>query len=382
MMKTKTFFISYILFLIVVFSSFSIISIFLTNSQMSALRNNALNEYTRITDSLIRDINALYSRGESSVIINLLIQSNINVHESRGILLYLDFSLEPITGRSIIFDGDNFVINQTVYTHFDYFSLVAYFNISSYLSEILYIHRTLLFLFISFSLVFSIILNLVLTKVFNDEESKNMKIKIRELEEESERKQRFIDNIAHEIRTPITSIHGYAQYLLSAKTNEEEALEAMQYIIGETSHMQRLTNSMLELAQIKNFNLAKEEVSVEALFEAVCATIPNRLTTEGSGIIKGKFELLKSLLINLCTNSINAGASEILIKFGDNTLTVKDNGSGIPKEAIGKVLEPFYKINEGTGLGLSICKQIADIHNAKLDIQSEISLGTIVTIAF
>ena len=381
-MKTKTFFISYFLFLIVMFSSFSIISIFLTNSQIDSLRNNFLSEYTRIADSLKRDINALYSRGEARIFINSFIKNVIRTHEVRGILLNFNFDDQILDDANITFDGYTFQIRRTIFTDFDYFSLTAYLGSYDYVLEVRSIHRVLLFLFISFSVIFSIILNSVLTKIFNDEHSKNMKIKIRELEEESERKQRFIDNIAHEIRTPITSIHGYAQYLQNAKYSEEDVFESLNYIISESSHMQKLTNSMLELAQIKNFNLSKKEVSIKELFDSVCATIPNKINVYGDGVIEGSSELLKSLIINLCTNSINAGASKILIKFENNNLTVEDNGCGIPEEAIKKVLEPFYKLNEGTGLGLSICKQIADIHNASINIKSEVDVGTTVTINF
>jgi signal transduction histidine kinase len=113
--------------------------------------------------------------------------------------------------------------------------------------------------------------------------------------------------------------------------------------------------------------------------------------------IIGQADLIKSLLLNLCNNALKASASggvievEATRKQKHVVITVTDNGCGIPQEDLQKIFEPFYRIDKsrnrilasgGVGLGLTLCRRIAEVHNAQINIKSQVGTGTTVEIIF
>jgi signal transduction histidine kinase len=220
------------------------------------------------------------------------------------------------------------------------------------------------------------------------------------LEEEAAGKQQFVDNFAHEIRTPLTSIYGYAELMQKASLDESEIIESAQYIMNEAGHMNKIANSLLELATLRQYAPIKKSISVSRLFEDIRRSMENALLEHRvqlvchieADVLEGQEDLIKSLLMNLCFNAVKAcppGTGVIRLTAERNIISVSDNGSGIPEESLAKITEPFYRADKarsreqgGAGLGLALCKQIAEAHNAEMTIESSLDIGTAVKIIF
>ena len=228
------------------------------------------------------------------------------------------------------------------------------------------------------------------------------------LEDEAVGKQQFVDNFAHEIRTPLTSIYGYAEYMQKASLDEKELIESAQYIMDESSHMKQISNSLLELATLRNYSPVKGKISIFQLFDEINRSMDSSLRENNIQLtyrydydydvdtIDGQEDLIKSLLTNLCQNALkactpNEGIIQLeAAKQGENVMiSVSDNGCGIPEESLEKVTEPFYRVDKarsreqgGVGLGLTLCKQIAEAHGAVMNIESVVGVGTTVKITF
>jgi len=227
---------------------------------------------------------------------------------------------------------------------------------------------------------------------------------ITQLEDEALKKQQFVDNFAHEIRTPLTSIYGYAEYLQKASINESELIESASYIMSEASHMKNVANSLLELATLRDYKPNMLPIYIPELFDDIKKSLEIRLQDAGVQLncqtyiysLTAQYDLIKSLLLNICTNAITAcgeegGTVNMEADKEDSNiiLTVTDNGCGIPADALSKVAEPFYRVDNarsrdcgGVGLGLALCKQIAHVHSAEMRVLSVPNQGTTVKIIF
>ncbi|PAB61094.1 sensor histidine kinase [Anaeromicrobium sediminis] len=243
----------------------------------------------------------------------------------------------------------------------------------------------------------------VLSENFN-EMSEAIEEKINELEKKTEEKQRFIDNLTHELKTPLTSIIGYADYLRSTEYNEEIYLKGLNYIFSEGKRLESLSWKMMNLILLKKekFKMKNENIK-NILLEIKDALKPKLQEKNVELVIIGEEyevlverDLIKNLIINLIDNAIKASkyGSKIYISLYKkeglkNTLEIKDEGIGIPKEDLYKIFEPFYMVdksrsreNNGVGLGLSICAEIGKIHGLELEVISEINKGTTIKIVF
>jgi len=219
----------------------------------------------------------------------------------------------------------------------------------------------------------------------------------------SEDKEMFINNLTHELKTPITAIKGYSQFLNHANFNEEERKMAVHYIYEHTARLDSLSGKMMQLLYLKNEQITLEPVHIESLFLYVVNMERHHLVEKQLKIIHecfaeevyGDQELLKSLLINLVENSIKASSTggEILLRSYHYqevvVLEVLDYGRGIPKKDIAKITDAFYVVDRsrskelgGIGLGLSICNQIAQLHHAKIQIDSKENEYTRVSVYF
>ncbi len=244
----------------------------------------------------------------------------------------------------------------------------------------------------------------LLAKNFNDM-ANVVEDKINELEKLSEDKQRFIDNLAHELRTPLTSIIGYADFLRTNRGYDEETLiNSLSYIFDEGRRLEKLAFKLMDLIILKKeeFKMKEEEMDI-IVFEVKNSLMPKlemrnirlEVLTENLRLLVDK-ELIKIMIINLIDNAIKASKSgdEIFVSLYINkernvTLEVRDKGIGIPKDDIEKIFEPFFMVdksrtrnNKGAGLGLSICAEIAKVHNAKINIESELNRGTTIKVIF
>ncbi|WFD09857.1 sensor histidine kinase [Tepidibacter hydrothermalis] len=227
--------------------------------------------------------------------------------------------------------------------------------------------------------------------------------KINELEKSANKKQRFIDNFTHEIKTPLTSIIGYADFLLATKYNEEIFIKGMNHILNEGKQLEKLSIKMMDLVLLKKEDFDMKNENLEDILLEIKQTVTPKLEGKninlniyGNGQALVERDLVKTLIANLIDNAIkasyeNSKIDSKLYKDEDNktVLEIKDEGIGIDKEDLEKVLEPFYMVdksrtrkNNGAGLGLSICSEISKIHKAKLRIESKINYGTVVRIIF
>ena len=222
-------------------------------------------------------------------------------------------------------------------------------------------------------------------------------------------RQEFTANVSHELKTPLTSISGYAELIETGIAKPEDVAGFGHKIHVEATRMIQLVNDILQLSHLDNVSETGNEPVMETvdLLDVAKECVERQkvnakrsyisLTYLGeSAPVLGSRSLLDELCQNLCDNAIRynhpGGKVQIITacsRDGHCTLTVKDNGIGIPKEAQSSVFERFYRVDKsrskatgGTGLGLAIVKHIARIHNAKIKLESEVDEGTTITILF
>lgn len=223
------------------------------------------------------------------------------------------------------------------------------------------------------------------------------------IQKDAQAKQDFVDNFAHELKSPITSIYGFAEYIQKAKVPEQETAECMEFIMEESTRLLKLSYTLLDLSKMRKKEIEIQKVSIRNLFDSIrkpieklasdCGVIVEFHT--GNEEIQGNEILLQSLLYNLTHNGICAcqeGGKVIVATEhirGKVCLTVTDNGCGIPQNEIEKITEPFYRVDKArnraegrTGLGLALCKQIASLHHAEITFLSEEHNGTKVIVQF
>lgn len=243
----------------------------------------------------------------------------------------------------------------------------------------------------------------VLAENFN-EMADAVEEKIHQLEINAEEKQRFIDNLTHEFKTPLTSIIGYADFLRSTTYNEEIYIEGLNHIFKEGKRLEELSWKMMSLILLKRENFKMEKENIKNILVDLKDALKPKLQNKNINLIISSEEyqisvekdLIRNLISNFIDNSIKASKenSNIYLNVYKNkeskvVLEIKDEGIGISEEDLPKVFEAFYMVdksrtraNNGAGLGLTICAEIAKIHEAELKIESKINKGTTIKILF
>lgn len=243
----------------------------------------------------------------------------------------------------------------------------------------------------------------VLGMAFN-QMAKAVEGNITELERGTEIKQRFIENLTHELKTPLTSIIGYADFLRSTAYNEKVFFESLDYIYSEGKRLETLSAKLMDLILLEKQELATSRQNIAKL----CCQVENILKPRLK-ISKTKLtvkvqpcqaivepDLFKIMLTNLLDNAIKAspeGSSTQLNGYlndqGELVIEVVDQGIGISEADIPRVFEPFFMVDksrtrsqQGAGLGLAICAEIVKLHSGKITITSQLGLGTKVMVAF
>lgn len=221
----------------------------------------------------------------------------------------------------------------------------------------------------------------------------------KELEESEQRKNLFMGNLTHELKTPLTAISGYAETMRRIKLSEADEAEALDYICKECHRLERLSKKMMRLLELDHSaDITFTEFTVKKLFKAVkesCdATAKQReisiVIRNTNEVLYADFDLMCDALINLTDNAIKASkpASQVRL-YTERTdeagffIIVEDFGDGIAQEEQAQILEPFYMVdksrsrkNGGAGLGLALTSLILRNHEMTLDIESEIGHGT------
>ncbi|HCQ89188.1 MAG TPA: hypothetical protein DIU45_04860 [Clostridium sp.] len=226
--------------------------------------------------------------------------------------------------------------------------------------------------------------------------------KLRLLKEQNQSKQRFIDNLTHEIRTPLTSIIGYSSLMVNKKVTDLDLMrDSFVNINREGKRILSLTSKLVKLITLDKTVLHKENIDLYDTLKEVKSTFEPKLKEKDIALeVKGcsyhinvDKELFMVLITNLIDNSIKAlndrAEKIIILEIMENSLKIEDTGVGIEEKELKKILEPFYMIDKsrqssinGFGLGLSICKQILEIHHMNWSIESTFGKGTKIIILF
>lgn len=224
--------------------------------------------------------------------------------------------------------------------------------------------------------------------------------RVQRLKETEQKRTLFMGNLTHELKTPMTAISGYAKTLLTVKMPEEDRVEALSYIYGESCRLERLSQKMMNLLLLEeNDPIQRVEVSAEVLFYNVEEACRRSLEEDGislechpnGAVFLADIDLMTEVLINLVDNARKASSrgSCIILSASGNIIKVQDFGRGIPEEEQDKILEPFYRIdksrsrqNGGAGLGLSITALILKRHNGTIQIESRVGEGTCMILQF
>ncbi|BBH19164.1 two-component sensor histidine kinase [Paenibacillus baekrokdamisoli] len=242
----------------------------------------------------------------------------------------------------------------------------------------------------------------VLARNFNDMASV-VEDKINDLERHNLEKQRFIDNFTHELKTPLTSIIGYANFLRTTKYNEELFLDGLDVIYSEGKRLESLSLKLMDLILLQKDKFQFEEHDLGAIITEIEPALKMKAKEKRISILMdcevGRLllekDLIKTMIFNLVDNAIKASAEEQRITLrtywmdSRYILEVIDQGIGIAKEHWDKIFEPFYmadkartKTNNGAGLGLSICQSVASMHHAFIEVNSKENEGTTIRVIF
>lgn len=225
--------------------------------------------------------------------------------------------------------------------------------------------------------------------------------KIEELSDVARAKEDFAANFAHELKTPLTSVIGYADMLYQRDMPREEVKNAAGYILSESLRLESLSLKLMDLFVLEKQDFCLEKMSVKEMFEnlaqgmeSVCRKHDTALHIEiEEGCIRADFDLFKTMILNLADNAMKADCKDIWISGKQDRncyrIKIKDNGKGIPTEELGKITEAFYMVDKsrsrkqhGAGLGLTLVSKIVKIHGAKMKIGSDGETGTIISIVF
>lgn len=219
--------------------------------------------------------------------------------------------------------------------------------------------------------------------------------KITALQADVRQREDFMGAFAHELKTPMTSIIGYADMLRTIQASPAEQYEATGAIYHEGRRLEALSGKLLALLGLGEETITLQPTALAALWprlQAACPGVPLQLPACDAAV-QADADLLLDLLCNLVGNAVKASepGQPVEVRAADNgdtvTLTVADHGCGIPQSEISRVTEPFYMVDKsrarkqgGSGLGLALCKRIAEVHGSDLHIESTPGEGTRVSV--
>lgn len=246
--------------------------------------------------------------------------------------------------------------------------------------------------------------------------------KIQELSENARQKEDFVANFAHELKTPLTSVIGYADRIYKKELSREEQKKAAWYIWNEGMRLESLSLKLMDLTVLNHRDFCLQEMRSDMLFRELASDVEYLMEEKGVVLdctvepvfVEVEYDLFKTLFLNLVDNAVKAGAKRIWVtgsaekqeKYttekenlkdrdsaeevsheapGDYILYIRDNGSGIPGQEIKRITEAFYMVDKsrsrkqhGAGIGLALADKIARIHGSSLEFESDGKSGTTV----
>lgn len=215
----------------------------------------------------------------------------------------------------------------------------------------------------------------------------------------------FTANVSHELKTPLTSISGYAEIIREGLARPEDISRFSGKIYDEAQRLITLVGDIIQLSQLEGKELQPQKVEID-LYETCLGVISHlehaaekrgiHFTLQGPhATFLGLEQIIDEIVYNLCDNAIkyNKENGAVTVSVSEDadwaTLEVADTGIGIPNEELDRIFERFYRVDKshskevgGTGLGLSIVKHGAAYHNAVIEVKSEVGKGTVISIRF
>lgn len=250
--------------------------------------------------------------------------------------------------------------------------------------------------------------SLIANPVFRDGEIIGAVIVLLDITEKAQREQlrrEFTANVSHELKTPLTSIYGFAELMKDGDMKKEDMEDFAKSIYDETKHLITLVGDIIKLSALDEKSRFYEKEKVD-LYALACETAERlkvdaakkhvTVNVEGEKAeYVGVRQILTDIIYNLCENAIKYnrenGSVNVSVKENENNivLKVKDTGIGIPQEHQERVFERFYRVDKshskeigGTGLGLSIVKHGVMYHGGEISMVSEPGKGTEITVTF
>ena len=221
----------------------------------------------------------------------------------------------------------------------------------------------------------------------------------------AKQKSDFFANASHELKTPVAVMQGLSELLLTKETLDDGSKKQVDRIHKESLRLASLISDMLKLSKLENgeeIDMIHSNVDVKAVVDEVALELASELKKKnitmevvGQGSVLADNKKIFEVVENLCSNAIhyNVENGKILVEISETEdatkLSVADTGIGIEKEHLPRLCERFYRVDKsrskktgGTGLGLAIVKHICALYNAELSIESEIGIGTKISITF
>lgn len=224
---------------------------------------------------------------------------------------------------------------------------------------------------------------------------------ITELKKVEEMRKDFVANVSHELKTPITSIRGFAETLLDgAHEDEDLRRQFLSIILTESERLQMLVHDLLELSKLDDDKIQLEytKININELVQEILPHIQQQahykdikleVTVDDDVEVSADYGLLRQVILNLLSNAVNytSDNGEVTLEIIHVTdavrVIVKDTGIGIPQEMQPRIFERFFRIDRarsrntgGTGLGLAIVKHIVEAHRGSIEVDSEENVGT------
>ena len=221
------------------------------------------------------------------------------------------------------------------------------------------------------------------------------------MRESVEQQERFTGSFAHEMKTPMTSIIGYADLLRGGMLTGAEQAEAANYIYTEGQRLENLSRKLLELQMLTNDPPQLVPTDPANLIQGLVAHLRPALEAQNlrlqcrcqPGSCRMEPELVRTLLVNLIDNArkaMESGGNVMILSEmlpGGCRIRVLDNGRGMPPEALAHLTEAFYRVDKarsrsqgGVGLGLALCDRIVKLHGGTMTFESREGNGTCVTV--
>ena len=292
-------------------------------------------------------------------------------------------STENVTGKDVIYLIDDLILCENISRHLG----------ENYVSEYTYKGKDL---------------SVVIRKVDSQSDNVYSIVIITDITNEKamqKQKSDFFANASHELKTPVAVMQGLSELLLSKDTLDDGSKKQVDRIHKESLRLASLISDMLKLSKLENgedIDIVHSPVDVKAVADEVALELASELKkknitleVKGTGTVLADSKKIFEVVENLCSNAIhyNVENGKITVSISENEdetkLSVADTGIGIEKENIPRLCERFYRVDKsrskktgGTGLGLAIVKHICALYNAELSIESEIGVGTTVTITF